>query len=236
MASPRSKLSAAWAVESAAQEGKYRKKAKASLANLVQVSIRQNCPELTHYKTDHLVVGGLTLRERVTRDKEQKEKDPKSIVMGKAYWEKLRRDYTSDSNELKSLGAVDMDKVSPKLFEAISKTRLRCPDRRALTEFATRTHSVRKDEAVAMMKVMCTMDPSKHADQRECLCECLSLLSRSSLESCCTEQLQTMSKRFDSIALQVLNEKNPDTLLSNVRLRKDKELIPIFVIPECGGF
>eukprot|EP00971_Amphidinium_carterae_P138278 2739860-Amphidinium_carterae.2 len=230
MTSPRSKLSAAWAVESAAQEGKYRKKAKTSLANLVQVAIRQNCPELTHYETDHLLVGGVTLRERVTKDKEQKEKDPKSIVMGKAYWEKLRRDYTSDSNELKSLGAVDMDKVSSKLFEAISKTRLRCPDRRALTEFATRTHTVSKDEAVAMMKVMCTMDPAKHPEQRECLCECLCLLSRSSLESCCAEQLQTMSKRFDSIALQVWNEKIPETLLLNVILSNELVVRPRSVI------
>eukprot|EP00971_Amphidinium_carterae_P115334 2284244-Amphidinium_carterae.1 len=202
METPVSKLSAASAAEAETLESKFRRKPKTSIANLVQVAIRQNCQGMSHYETDQLVVDGLTLRQRVTRDKEQKERDPNGIVMGKAYWEGLRRMYTADSSELKSLGPVNVDAVAPKLFEAISKTRLRIPDRRALAEYCSRTESVNRDEAVAIMKTMCTLDPCKHPEQKDCLMECLSLLARSQLETECAAQYQVMAKRFDSIALQ----------------------------------
>eukprot|EP00971_Amphidinium_carterae_P338188 6475424-Amphidinium_carterae.3 len=144
MSSPRSKLSAAWAVEAASLEGRYSKKTKTSLANLVQVAIRQNCGELSAYETDHLVVEGLTLRQRVTQDKEKKQNNPQSVIMGKAYWEQLRKMYTSNSSELKQLGAVHVQSIPKKLFDAVSKTRQRIPDRRSLAEYASSAESITK--------------------------------------------------------------------------------------------
>ena len=167
-----SALSAAWAAQQETLEKRHKKPAKTSLANLVQSAIRQNLSTLTHYEIDCLVVEGKTLRQVVTEAKEGILSGEKT-TLGKRWWDTLRLKYNAKENLL-SLLELPRGKgtVSDSLFKACKAAQTHPANRSLLASWCRAVdgeQTLTEVDAVALMRVMCTMEPVASKDQRDVL-------------------------------------------------------------------
>ena len=202
-----SALSATWAAQQETLEKRHKKSPKTSLANLVQSAIRQNLSTLTHYEIDCLVVEGKTLRQVVTETKARIPNGEK-LTLGKRFWDSLRLQYNSKENLL-SLLELPKGKgtVSDSLFKACKAAQSH-PANRSLLAYWCRTvdgeQTLTEVDAVALMRVMCTMEPVASKDQRDVLVEALAALHRGKAKELRPKECELMEGRFDNIALQAL--------------------------------
>ena len=99
------RLQSGWECESSAAK-KARGPRQTSVALLADKAISDNCRSVGPDELDHIFVGGLSLRQRVHRDKQMKEdKDPCAPTIGKRYWRDIRNMYLNPRADREAAGA-----------------------------------------------------------------------------------------------------------------------------------
>ena len=202
---PSSALGAAWAAQQESLDKRHRKPAKTSFANLVQASLKQNVPSLSHYEIDCLEVDGKTLRQLVTETKARVLQGEK-VAMGKRWRDHMRLKYNSKENML-SLLELPQGKgaVSDGLFKACKAVQTHPPNRSLLVSWCRAVdgeQTLTEVDTVALMRVMCTMEPAASKDQRDVLVEALAALVRGGAKERRPKECELMATRFDNITLQ----------------------------------
>ena len=110
-------INAAWR-EDPVEPNKPRKRGGQSVACQVRNSIRDCLGSLNAAELDQIRVEGLTLRERLTRDKTLEQQHPGSIKFGKNYFAALRAKYSSKNSLEKRLQLDRGQPVSPEFRQA----------------------------------------------------------------------------------------------------------------------
>ena len=108
-----------------------------SIPQQVRNSIKDNFAHFTESMIDAVLVGGLTLRQRLNQDKVKQRAD-KNFHMGKLYYNSVRHQYeeAADSEVAKALVVLDKDEVvDPRLKKATEAAKANVPNRSFLLEF-----------------------------------------------------------------------------------------------------
>ena len=148
---------------------------------------------------------GKTLRQLVHETK-LKVAQGEKISMGKKWWDQVRLKYNCKENLLAMLVLPQgQGTVSDALFKACKAAAAHPPNRSLLVSWCKAVdgpQSLSEIDAVALMRVMCTMDPCASKAQLDTLVEAVAALDRAQARERRPKECELMAARFDNVALQ----------------------------------
>ena len=197
------RLASAWAVEDASSAKKGRGPRKASVQALADKAILDNCKNMEPDELDQIFIGGLTLRERVYRDKQLKEdKGPSAPKIGKKYWQDLRGMYMNPNRIEKQLVPDDRLSLCPALVTALAYALKGHANRSHIQSHMSRVKKVNQRECVLLLRYLCQLEPSASSDQLNTCVSIMEGLHRIGAPASFAEEFALTRAKFDQIATQ----------------------------------
>ena len=169
---------------------------------LARKAIYDNCKSMTQQEVDGIVVGGTTLRQQIVKDKEANIASPGSVVMGKRYWDNLKRLYAAQDRTHKQLNAPEGTKVTDCFFKALTAAVRHPPNRSLLVQFAAASTTLCVADSIGIMKWLLTLNPVASRDQMSACLEMMRCLARCKVAADLPREMALMRDKFDEILLQ----------------------------------
>lgn len=130
-------------------------------AAIVQRVLNETFGDMTDAEKDGVRVGGLTLRERLMRDKSSQRKgSDNKVVMGKKYYEEQRRDYAQGAMSRAALKVKNLDEVpDARLLSAVKLARQNVPQRGDLYDYLETGPAPKQSEMVGLARFFMELKP-----------------------------------------------------------------------------
>ena len=151
---------------------------KASAQGLARKAIYDNCKSMTSQEVDGILVGGITLRQQIIKDKETNIASPGTVVMGKRYWGDLKRIYAAQDRIHKQLNTPEGANVTDSFFKALSAAVRHPPNRSLMVQFAAASTTLNAADSIGIMKWILTLNPVASRDQMGACLGMMKCLSR----------------------------------------------------------
>ena len=191
-----------WKSEAEASK-KARGPRKVSVPVLVSKAIDYNCKNMSPQEIDHIFIGGLSLRQRVQRDKQMREdKHPEAPIIGKLYWEEIRGMYMDASRLEKQMEPDESLPLSRDLMDALAACLKGHPNRSLLQSYMSSAAAINQRELVLLLRYTCKLEPSASSDQLSTCVAVMEGLYRLQSLTKYPVEMAVMRPKFDQIATQ----------------------------------
>ena len=168
-------------------------------------AVLDNCKSLSAEEIDCVFIGGLSLRQRVLRDKVEKEKEDANHVFGKRYWKNIRRMYTKGTRIEDELPETDGgESVSVGLFKALSQAMRTAPNRAFIQQYLKTAVDLPRPDFLAILKYLCTLEPTASQGQLDTAIILVQTLHRVQASAKWPEEMQTVRLKIDAVDLWLL--------------------------------
>ena len=199
------RLQRGWEAEAASVK-KGRGPRQSSVALLADKSIQDNCKTLTPEEIDHIFIGGMSLRQRVRKDKQLKEdKDPAAPKIGKLYWRNLRNKYMHPERIQRQMEPDNSLPLDPKLVAALGACMRGHANRSVLQSYMSQVEYLNQRELVLLLRFLCEVEPSSSGDQLQTCVAVMEGLDRMGCRATYPTEMAVMRPKFDQIATQAWN-------------------------------
>ena len=204
MAPKRSLIEAAFEGKTGAKQA--RTSGKASVASQVQKALNDNFKGFTQQEIDSLIIDGLSLRARLTKDKAENAANPGSVTMGRLYYNQLRMMYASAEHPLKQLTIKDPNKdVQPELFQAMLASKKTPPQRQPMLQLLQNmADSPNQSEVVGTFRWMIGLSPTVSSEQYQGIIQTLRWVTRLNIQQVCKDEIAICKPHFEQGLLQAL--------------------------------
>lgn len=180
-----------------AAEGRQR-----SFESKINKILADNFPNWPSAQVDVLQKEGITLRQRLIRDKRASQQPGSEVKMGKFYYEGLRELYDDGAGPQSKLKVKnELDPEDARLREALIAFVKNKSASQALTEWCQTTGAVNQKNMVALLRTLVRTYPGQNMSLAALLCDVMKMIARLSLAEHYTDELQHMQHHFD-LALQ----------------------------------
>ena len=153
-------------------------KTEKDIAEAVRKALSDACKWASPEEIDGSLYEGLTLRQRLEKDKRAAYEGDKGKVFGKTYYLQLRQWYGAKTTVQKELKMSEDHKVNPALFKAVAQMLRQPPNRSYICAFASSCVSLQRNDVVAMSRALLELCPKASADQLHTAVEILKGLAR----------------------------------------------------------
>ena len=196
------KLAEEWQLLSGSKAKVSRPKKTNSVDAQVRKSLADNFKNMSAAEIDGTVREGLTLRQRLMRDKQQQQEQPGSVAFGKCYYQSLR-DLYADGNKVEALLCPDPSLAGrQELVEAATAALKHPPNRSLLVQFLKVTTTLNQAEFVGVLRWMMSLHPSASNDQLKSGLAVLETVSRLSLHEKFPHEASLAKSKWDEILLE----------------------------------
>ena len=197
----KSLLEAGWAEVSGTKP--CRAKKGVDVEAQVRRSLLDNFRSFTAKETDGTLVEGLTLRQRLRKDKETKlQKGSADVPFGRRYYEALRDMYAGKDRVEKLLAPQEGLKVRENLVEAATAALKHPPNRSLMVAFLSSTQTLNQAEVCGVFRWLLKLNPSASAEQLECCKAVLRAVARLKLQAALPHECGLVRSKFDEVLLQ----------------------------------
>ena len=173
-----------------------------NLASQVRKSLTDNFKALSPEEIDCTLRDGLTLRQRLQKDKEFNLQKAGSIHFGKHYYEELRQLYSDRTRPEKQLKPKPGLEIQEELMEAATAAMKHPPNRALLVHLLKSLPEVNQAEVVGIFRWLLQLHPAASMNQMESCKAVLDFVVRLDLKSAFPEEVNCMRPKFDEILLQ----------------------------------
>ena len=204
MAPKRSLIEAAFDGKTTAKQA--RTSGKASVATQVQKALNDNFKGFTQQEIDSVIIDGLSLRARLTKDKAENAATPGTVTMGRLYYNQLRMMYASAEHPLKQLIIKDPNKdVQPELFQAMLASKKTPPQRQPMLQIIQNmTEPPNQTEVVGILRWMIGLSPTVSSEQYQGIIQTMRWVIRLNIHQVCMEEVAICKTHFEQGLLQAL--------------------------------
>ena len=200
--SSRNALDAAWGeLPSSTKVNKPRSERDVSEA--VRKALNDACRWAGPEERDCAVHEGLTLRQRLERDKRAALNGDKTKVFGKTYYLQLRQWYGAKSNTRELLQMKPDHKISPELFKAIAQMLRKPPNRSYMSQWSNSCTSLQENDVVGMCRAMLELCPQASGEQLHTATDIIKGIARADGWSTFPDIHRVMREKIDECLLQV---------------------------------
>ena len=166
--------------------------------DIVQKSIADNCKDFDQISIDGVKVDGLTLRDRLKRDKHLQKKD-NNLKTGALYYRELRYMYAGaahPSNQLVARGPKEV--VSTRLHKALVACKQANSNKLLLSEWLQTEPTCNQKELVGILKIAASLKPTVSLQQQQLLIETMRFLKRTGMTETFKEDVDLMQDIWGS--------------------------------------
>ena len=203
MAGRGARVDAEWAADPAV--GRRARGARvASAAVLTRKAIADNCSQMSSASLDVIIKDGLTLRQRVHRDKQAK-LEGENIKFGKKYWEALRALYADTTTVEGSLHMLPGSEVNPQLYRCLAQALKWPPNRGPLVQHLGMVTAMSRGDVVAVLKYLCRLNAASSEDQCLCAVTIVQTLGRVGAQVENAEHIAIAKPKIDEVLTQALS-------------------------------
>ena len=196
------KLAEEWQLASGSKVKVSRPKRTHSAEAQVRKSLADNFKYMSAAEIDGTVRQGMTLRQRLMRDKQQPLDSPGSVAFGKCYYQALR-DLYADGNKVEVLLRPDPSlEVRQELVEAATAALKHLPNRSMLVQFLKVTTALNQAEFVGVLRWMMSLHPSASSDQLKSGLTVLETVARLKLHEKFPHEASLVKSKWDEILLE----------------------------------
>lgn len=189
--------------EAADKPRKARRPKRNDTEKQVDRCIQDNFRGWGQVEIDSTTAEGLTLRERLTRDKRRHREDP-SFAMGGPYYKQLRMIYCSSDDPMKRLIVSDPTQtVCPKLVKSSAAAKAQVANRGPLLEWCQTAPPCNQREYVGLLRAALELRPSISSSQCALLVEIIKYICRRDLGAAFATETGVCTEHFDSALTQV---------------------------------
>ena len=177
-------------------------RAKANAQSLARKAIYDNCESLTSQEVDGILVGGVTLRQQIIKDRETNIASPGTVVMGKGYWDDLKRIYAAQDRIHKQLNTPEGAKVTDSFFKALSAAVRHPPDRSLMVQFAAASTTLNAAGSIGIMRWILALNLVASRNQMSACLEMMKCLVRCNVAVDLPREMAAMREKFDEVLVQ----------------------------------
>ena len=201
-------LDAAW--QSSGSGAKVnRPKTEKDLAEAVRKALAASCKWAGPDEIDGTFHEGLTLRQRIERDKRAAAAGDTSKSFGKTYYLQLKEWYGAKTDVRQMLVMKPDHQVHPDLFKAISQMLRHPPNRSYMKAWAASCTTLQENDIVAMCRVLLELVPHASAEQLYTSVQIISGIERADGWVNHPQIHHVMQNKIDECLAQVLFTKHP---------------------------
>eukprot|EP00971_Amphidinium_carterae_P342736 6482151-Amphidinium_carterae.1 len=197
------KLKASWEKTQTATKPLRAKKASENVEEMVRRALKDNFGGWGEDLTDNVLVGGMSLRDRLLEDKRRWLDDQSAFRMGAKYYAELRRKYQ---------GAVDVEALlkadtslprSDELHSALVAANSVPPQRKDWMNFMSTCTSLNQRELIAVLKMCWRLKPGSGAEQLQCVKSVMRCIIRLNLQTTHKASVDLLKDKFHECLIQV---------------------------------
>jgi len=185
----------------AAFKGEKSKQARAtrehSVNRAVQKILVDNFKHFSDAEIDGIQVDGLTLRQRLTRDRELKAKPSDNVVMGARYYKEIKQLYSSSTNPVKLLVVTDDSSPGKEVFDAMLAAKRHPCNRQPLIQYLITADTPNMSEVMGIFKWCLELNPAASAEQLRGVLEVMRWVRRLELDDTYETQLAHLKDKFN---------------------------------------
>jgi hypothetical protein len=175
-----------------------------SVERAVQKCIVDNFKGFSDAEVDGIQHDGLTLRQRLLRDKTDKDASGKqAVVTGARYYRELRNLYSSNMNPIKQLIVTDESTPRSEVFNAMLAAKRPPINRNPLINYLTTAENPNMSEVIGILKWCLELNPLGSACQLRGVMEVMRWVTRCELETTYSKQLAHLKAKFNEALVQV---------------------------------
>ena len=209
--------------------GQKRKLVRRDTEQAVSKCLRDNFGNFTEINSDVLLYQGMTLRERLLKDKRSAKMG--LATMGANYYRDLRQWYSGEESPMAKLAVKDNnEKVRQELIDALVAMKSNPPNRGPLSEFLSSAVGANQRELVGILKAMLELRPGLSKVHCASSIEIMQFLARSCMTDKFPDEVGLAREAFDvALAQSFVNMKKEGlSIMSWWELYQD---IASFVLP-----
>ena len=171
---------------------------------LVHRSLRDNFKGWSQVDIDGLKVEGLTLRERLTRDKRQQREDA-TFAMGGPYYKSIKLLYMSSSDPRKQLLVSNgNEELEPKLVIALTEARKQNPNRHPLLDWLRVSGTCNQRSLVGLLRFTLDIRAGVSIVQATLLIDIMKYLVVNGMDTAFPAEIKLVVMHFDDGLCHVL--------------------------------
>lgn len=175
-----------------------------SVERAVQKCIVDNFKGFSDAEIDGIQHDGLTLRQRLLRDKTEKDASGKQLATtGARYYKEMRNLYSSSANPIKQLIVTDDSTPRSEVFNAMLAAKRPPINRAPLINYLTTAEAPNMSEVIGIFRWALELNPLGSACQLRGVMEVMRWVTRCQLEEKYATQLAHLKTKFNEALVQV---------------------------------
>jgi hypothetical protein len=181
----------------AMKETKARPLKKRNTEEQVNRCLKDNFKEFSSQEIDSIEIDGLTLRQRLARDKRLSRKNP-DMSMGSNYYRMLKDKYRSSDSVVKKLEVTNQsDLISPELRTALVALKNANCNKSPLLEFMSGVESLNQKEVIGLYRGTQDLKPNISQKHVQVLVDLMRMILRLELHIKYEKETKLMFPLFD---------------------------------------
>ena len=190
----------------------------------VRKALTKSCSWATAAEIDGTVYQGLTLRQRLYRDKWACLVEKKKVSFGKAYYLQLKEWYGAKTNVEETLELEGDQVVNPDCFRALAQLLKHPPNRSVMDAFASTCQSLSKNDTIVMVRALLHLQPTASVEQLHTCAEIIRGVARVGAWGSYPDLQALATKKIDEVLTQVCDTRSMCCMLSLIFWRASWEL------------
>ena len=178
------------------------------VSDMVQKALRDNFKDFSQGEIDSNLVNGMTLRQRLSSDKEANSTEAGTVVTGRRYYDSLRLAYSNQQSPERLLSAgPDGGPVGDTLWQAMVATKKVPTNRAPMQHFLeTNTTEPNKSELVGILRFCLLCQATVSAEQQRCIILTMKYAQRLGLAEKFPKEIEIMKPKFNDGLLRATSE------------------------------
>lgn len=172
-----------------------------TVARAVQKILVDNFRSFSDAEIDGIQHEGLTLRQRLERDRQAKQSES-SVCMGARYYRELKALYSSSMNPSKQMGVTDDSTPSKEVFDAMVAAKRHPCNRAPMINYLQTADSPNMSEAMGIFKWCLELNPLASTEQLRGVLEVMGWVRRLGLTASYPTQSSLLNTKFNEALVQ----------------------------------
>ena len=174
---------------------------------VVDKIIVDNFKDKTQMEVDGLIVEGMTLRNRLLKDRRHHNLAPRSLPMGGPYYKKLKTLYCSDESPFRSLRVLDDSlAIDESLIESLLALKGPTKHRGLLADWLSSTPHCNQSELVGVLKVALEHNPLGSSNSLYIVVDTMTFIKRLSLDKMYGAEVSCLRSHFDTALVRLFSQ------------------------------
>jgi hypothetical protein len=181
----------------AMKETKARPLKKRNTEEQVNRCLKDNFKDFSSQEIDSIEIDGLTLRQRLARDKRESRKN-KEMHMGSNYYRMLKDKYRSSDSVVKKLEVENQHELlSPELRTALVALKNANCNKSPLLEFMSRVETLNQREVIGLFRGTLDLKPNISQKHTQVLIDLMRMILRLNVDTKFEKETKLMLPLFD---------------------------------------